>query len=101
MKFCGECQAVFDEFGFTDCKREDGDKCERDRALFTKEVTKTKGEFTLPVIKAIGDAQMPEDFEPSMPMFCAMAQLLYEALVQNEALLRQVTNREQRRRIEH
>lgn len=101
MKYCGECQAVFDEFGFTACKREDGERCERDRDAFMRESAKAKSEFTLPVIEAISTLRVPECFEPSFPMFVALASLLMDALRQNEALLRQVTNREQRRRIEH
>lgn len=95
MKYCAECEAVFDEAGFTDCKSED--KCARDRTLFVGQVDQMKAAISLPMVVQIAELKMPDSIEPSYEMIVALAQLLRAALDQNEDLLRQVTNREQRR----
>lgn len=97
MKFCAECEAAFDEAGFTDCKGED--RCGRDRALFSAQADQVKAAITLPMVVAIAELKLPEAIEPSYEITVALARLLKAALEQNEELLRQVSNREQRRSI--
>lgn len=89
MDICIECGAPVDTNGLTNCEAR-GEKCAKDRAAFLQDVEDTKSILDLHKLAMIERNEMPACFLPTRAMGVALAQLLMEALRQNQELLKQV-----------
>lgn len=90
MELCKICGAPLDAGGFTACGLAGAEKCHRDRATFEAQVEESKAALDLHILARMERNEMPECFQFTRAAGVAMAQLLMEALRQNQELLKAV-----------
>lgn len=92
MELCKDCGAPLDDAGLTNCggKGINADLCDKDRTAFFTEVTNMKLALNPHILASMEKNDMPACFGTSRPLLVALAQLLMEALRQNEELLKHV-----------
>ena len=90
MNLCPDCGNPLGDDALTNCGKTRGEECDRDRGKFFGRVEETKRALTLPALAAMSESKLPPIFDLGRVGAVALAQLLMEALRQNDELYKRI-----------